>query len=119
MMPALLVLTEHFGIAGGAALPPILNGLYLLVGLPMTYRACLRSGDWPSFYAALAREQGPALALLAAARLAAPLPASGLAQGLALCALLGAAVAVSALASPGSRQALVAPMLAAMRRSSR
>jgi O-antigen/teichoic acid export membrane protein len=103
MVPAILALTWRYGVAGGAAVSPILNGLYLVAGVPLTYRICFGSRQWPAFYADLARRQGAVVLLLVAARLAFPAGAPGWLQLAALAALLAAALALSVGLTPSAR----------------
>jgi O-antigen/teichoic acid export membrane protein len=107
MVPAILALTLRFGIVGGAAVSPILNGLYLLAGMPLTYKLCLGSRQWTAFYANLARQQGAAILLLLAARLAFPSGAQWLAQALALAGVFVAALSLSIAFTPAAREFLL------------
>jgi O-antigen/teichoic acid export membrane protein len=103
MVPAILALTWHYGVAGGAAVSPLLNGLYLVAGVPLTYKICFGSREWPAFYADLARRQGAVLVLVVAARLIFPANAPGWLQLGALAALLAAAFALSIALTPTAR----------------
>jgi O-antigen/teichoic acid export membrane protein len=106
LVPAMLVLTGRFGIVGGAAVSPILNGLSLLIGLPLTYRKCLGSSHWTSFYSSLMRQQGPAFLLLVAIRWIVPLSANPVLQGLELAAAFAASLALSVALTPRAREIL-------------
>jgi O-antigen/teichoic acid export membrane protein len=104
LVPAMLALTARYGVAGGAAVAPILNGLYLLVGLPLTCRLCPGMGAG-SFYASLLRHQGAAVALLLAARWLYPRLDSPLLEAAGLALVLLAALALSVAATPQAREA--------------
>jgi O-antigen/teichoic acid export membrane protein len=111
MVPAVLILASRFGVAGGAAVSPLVNSLYLAVGLPITYRACLGRGDWPELYLDVLKRQGLAGLVLLSARLALPPEADAIASAAVLAAALAAALALSLAASPEARAALSAPFL--------
>ena len=61
LVPAMIFATFHFGVMGGAAMWGVINGLYLLVGLPLTHKYLLpgQTGSWlrrdvlPPLFAAL------------------------------------------------------------------
>lgn len=100
MLPVIVVLTESYGIAGGAAVSPILNGLYLLVGLPLTYRVCAWPGRNPDFLGDLARQQGASILFLVVVRLTLPEGSAPILQALVLAIALAAALALSIFSTP-------------------
>jgi O-antigen/teichoic acid export membrane protein len=101
LVPAMYVLTASYGVAGGAAVSPILNGLYFAFGLPLIRRFCLPSASVWRFYADLLRRQGLAIALLVAARFFLPMGGSAIVTLVELALILLACVAASVLLSPG------------------
>lgn len=107
LVPAIFLLTERFGLAGGASAGILVNGLYMAFGLPLTYRLCLGSAAWPGYYLDLLKHQGPAVALLAAAWWFVPSdivrPAVG---ALVLLGVLALAMLTSFACTPGARAML-------------
>ena len=95
LIPSIFYLTLHYGVIGGATVSPILNGLYLIVGLPITYRMCLGSSEWPAFYRDMAYRVAPSVCLLAALRLSVPLSADPYELGLELLAIVVIAIALA------------------------
>ena len=67
VVPATFVLASSYGITGGASAWVLVNAIYVIVGVPWTFRACLDSKGWPVFYRDLLVHQGPALLLALAA----------------------------------------------------
>lgn len=107
MVPSIVALALRFGIEGGAAVSPLLNALYLAVGLPLTYKLCLGSKEWTAFYADLARQQGAAILMLLAARLAFPSGAQWFTEALALAVAFASALALSIAFTPAAREFLL------------
>lgn len=105
LVPAVYVLTGSYGVAGGAAVSPILNGLYLVFGLPLIAWFCLRSESIWRFYAALLRRQGLAICLLVAARVMLPMANSTLGALAELALIIGVCVAASLALSPAVHKA--------------
>lgn len=107
IVPAIVILTTVFGLVGGAATGILVNGVYLAVGLPLTYRACLGSPGWMQFHADILRYQGFSVLLIVLAWAGIP---SGL-PGILLLAILALtfalALAVSLAFTPGARQTLM------------
>ena len=62
LVPAIIYAASHYGATGGAAMWAVTNGIYLLVGMPITHHYLMRgaSTDWllkgvvPAFLAAIA-----------------------------------------------------------------
>lgn len=107
LVPAILLLTNRYGIIGGATVSPLVNGLYLLVGLPLTYKLCMGSGRWMDFYLNFLKQQGLAIIALLAARQMFPSGAAWLVQVLLLVLVLAFAYVASMTASPAAREFLV------------
>lgn len=107
LVPAMIFLTGRYGILGGAMVSPILNVLYVALALAPTYRRCLGSGDWPAFYGALARQQGPAVLVLLVLRWAVPADAPAAVLALILAGALLASLAVSVLGTRDAREVLL------------
>jgi O-antigen/teichoic acid export membrane protein len=49
MVPTILFLSTHYGPLGAAAAWVALNGLYILIGAPLTYRRLLKGEGWRWF----------------------------------------------------------------------
>jgi O-antigen/teichoic acid export membrane protein len=107
LVPAIVLLTGRYGVVGGAAVSPLLNGLYLAVGLPLTYRLCLGSGRWLRFYGGVLREQGPALIVLVMLRYAVSAADGQFERALVLTVGFAASLAASILGSPEARKLLL------------
>jgi O-antigen/teichoic acid export membrane protein len=100
VIPGTVLLASKFGAIGAASVWPIANAIYLAIGIPWTYKACLRSRAWPTFYRDLACQQGPTFAFAGAAYAWLPLASQRLSLILELLLLSGAIMAVSLACSP-------------------
>jgi O-antigen/teichoic acid export membrane protein len=45
-VPAVWVMARYYGVVGAACVWPGLNGIYMLVGVPLTHRRLLKGGAW-------------------------------------------------------------------------
>lgn len=107
MVPVIVVLTDRYGIVGGAAVSPILNGLYLVAGLPLTYRLCAGPGWRRNFLSDLARQQGMPILLLVAVRLVLPEGVAPALLALALATAFTCAMALSIFSTPATKEFLL------------
>ena len=106
IVPAIFLLVGAYGLQGGAAVSVLMNGLYLAVGLPLTYRACLRSGGSARFYLRLLSQQGVALVILVAAWLWLPVSLPAWATAVVLALALTFAMLASLAFTPSARALL-------------
>ena len=79
---------------------PIANSIYVGIGIPWTYRACLKSRAWPGFYRALASQQGPTLVIAGVAYAWLPMATQRISLIFELLLLGGTLMAVSLACSP-------------------
>jgi O-antigen/teichoic acid export membrane protein len=51
LVPAMILAVSQYGVTGGAAIWGVINGLYLLVALPLTHKSLLpgETGNWVKF----------------------------------------------------------------------
>jgi O-antigen/teichoic acid export membrane protein len=103
MVPSIIFLAYHFGIVGGASVWPALNALYLIAGLPLTWSLCLGSRDWILFYRDMLVGQAPSVCLIVVARAWMPLSQDLLGMIMELFVVLGLALAISLMLTPGVR----------------
>ena len=100
VIPGTAMLASRYGSVGAAAVWPIANLIYVGIGIPWTYRACLRSRAWPGFYRALASQQGPTLVVAGVAYAWLPMATHRTSLILELLLLGGTLMAVSLACSP-------------------
>lgn len=103
--PALLVLTPSFGLTGAAVVWPLTQGLYLLVGAPLSAARLMPQAMGPWVWRDIARPVGVAGLVLGGLRIWLPVPADGSEIGLVAAGLL-IAFALAVWAAPDLRARL-------------
>lgn len=104
LVPALILLTPRFGMAGAASLWAALNSGYFLIGIPLMHRRLLREEKWRWYFEDVAGPFAAALAVVLAGRLMFHPTAGPLAAIPGIAAISVAAVAAAAMTAPMVRK---------------
>jgi O-antigen/teichoic acid export membrane protein len=101
-VPTVWFLARHYGVVGAACVWPGLNGVYMLVGIPLTHRRLLKGGAWQW----LGEVSLPLVPILLIVLIGKAFVADSMSPPLAICtlsALLVCATGAAAMVSPSIR----------------